>query len=82
MNVLLTSDERCTYSSSLTPSFINETSPKAKKLNLGKISCQGVIYLKNVDLLSTMTVLQILPRVNYGYYRYYYYYYYYYYHYY
>ena len=79
MKVLLTSDDRCTYSSSLTPSFINETSPKAKTLKLSEISCQGVIYLKNVDLLSTTAVLQILPRVNYGYYRYYYYYYYYYY---
>lgn len=63
INVLLTSDDRCTYSSSLTPSFINETSPKTKMLNLSKISCQDVIYSKNVDLLSTTTVLQILPRV-------------------
>jgi len=63
MNVLLTSDERCTYSSSLTPSFINDTSPEAKMLNLSKISCQDVIYLKNVDLLSTTTMPQILPRV-------------------
>ena len=70
--MLLTSDDRCTYSSSLTPSFINETSPKAKmSMKLSEISCQGVIYLKNVDLLSTTAVLQILPRVNYGYYRYY-----------
>ena len=63
--MLLTSDERCTYSSSLTPSFINETSPKAKMLNLpvSKISCEDMINLKNVDLLSTMTMLQILPRV-------------------
>ena len=46
-------------------------------MKLSEISCQGVIYLKNVDLLSTTAVLQILPRVNYEYYRYYYYYYYY-----
>lgn len=61
--MLLTSDERCTYSSSLTPSFINDTSPKEKTLNLGKISCEDMIHLKNVDLLSTRTMLQILPRV-------------------
>ena len=61
--MLLTSDDRCTYSSSLTPSFINETSPKAKMLNLNKISSEDMIHLKNVDLLSTTTVLKILPRV-------------------
>lgn len=59
----LTSDDRCTYSSSLTPSFINETSPKAKMLNLSKISSEDMIHIKNVDLLSTTTMLQILPRV-------------------
>ena len=36
---------------------------KAKMLNVSKISCEDMIHLKNVDLLSSMTMLQILPRV-------------------
>ena len=36
---------------------------KAKMLNLSKINCEDMIHLKNIDLLSTMTMLQILPRV-------------------
>ena len=36
---------------------------KAKMLNLSKINCEDMIHFKNIDLLSTTTMLQILPRV-------------------